>query len=85
MKTEKIILVIIGGITVLALFGVLFLSASEQKAANKPNVTSKVLVKNTSSDLGRMKVADEKSADFVIENNGTLQEFYKALAGLKID
>lgn len=58
----------------MALAGVFFLSAAEQKEANKSNVTSKVTskvsVKDASSDLGRMKVTDEKSAAFIIENSG---------------
>lgn len=80
MKTEKMIFLVIGGATVLALFGILFLSQSEQKGSNTSGITSysksqsgkpKAVVVNLSADLGRMKIADEKSAEFVIENSGS--------------
>ncbi|OGF99646.1 hypothetical protein A2153_03755 [Candidatus Gottesmanbacteria bacterium RBG_16_38_7b] len=78
-STDKIILAIIGGLTVIALVVIVLFSANEQKQAKGSNIVSYTVndpdkpqasVASVFSDLGNMKVKDEKSADFVIENSG---------------
>lgn len=80
LGTEKIIFLIIGGLTVFALILIAIFSVNEQKQAqgstaifsystsdkDKPKVT----LASTFSDLGNMKVKDEKAAQFIIENTG---------------
>lgn len=85
MKTEKIIFLTIGGLTLLVFLVIILLSMNEQKTKTE-NVSSytksqtnrpKVSLASTSFDLGKMKVTEEKMATFVIENSGkdTLQLF----------
>ncbi len=59
--------------------GIIVFSMVEQKKTDQTSVPSysksdtsrpKVSLSSTSLDLGKMKVSDEKSADFVIENKG---------------
>lgn len=81
ISTEKIIFLIIGGITVFVLVLIVIFSVNEQKQAqgNTPAVSystndrdrPKATVSSAFSDLGKMKVKDEKSAEFTIENTGT--------------
>lgn len=80
LGTEKIIFLIIGGLTVFALILIAIFSVNEQKQAqgsttvlsysvsdkDKPKAT----ISSTFSDLGNMKVKDEKTAEFTIENKG---------------
>lgn len=81
MGTDKIVFIIVGGFTLLALIFIFFFSVQEQKqakaetniveyqkeATERPIVS---IIQNT-ADLGTMKVKDEKSSDFIIENKGT--------------
>lgn len=68
---------IIGGITVFAIIVIGFVAFSESK--NQAKVTSyevtaasrpKAVVTTAFADFGKMKVADEKTAEFTIENTG---------------
>lgn len=80
-STDKIVLLIIGGFTVLVLVLIFFVSINESKQAQgttgvisytaNDSERPKVAVPNLLADLGTMKVKDEKSASFVIENTGT--------------
>lgn len=81
MGTDKLIFYIIGGITVLLLVVIVLFSVNEEKQSQATaNLTSfstsdkekpEVVVSSTFSDLGNIKVKDEKSAEFTIENKGT--------------
>ncbi|MBI2622231.1 DUF1573 domain-containing protein [Candidatus Microgenomates bacterium] len=75
---EKAVFVIIGGLTLLVLLVIVLFSLTEQQGKGR-QVTQyvksdssrpKANVASFSSDLGKMKVSDEKSAEFTIENNG---------------
>ncbi|MBI2617773.1 DUF1573 domain-containing protein [Candidatus Gottesmanbacteria bacterium] len=79
ISSEKIILSIIGGVTLLALVVIFIFSVNESKQG-KPEVSAsykvndenrpRVKVSSSSSDLGTMKVQDEKQAEFLLENTG---------------
>ncbi|EKE04671.1 MAG: hypothetical protein ACD_20C00025G0002 [uncultured bacterium] len=81
MGTDKLIFYIIGGFTVLLLILIVLFSINEGKQSQAaPNITSfrafdkekpEVAVSSTFSDLGNIKVKDEKSAEFTIVNKGT--------------
>lgn len=78
--TDKLIFYIIGGFTVLLLVLIAIFSVSEGKQSQTTaNLTSfsvndkekpEVAVSSAFSDLGNMKVKDEKSAQFTIVNKG---------------
>lgn len=80
LSTEKIIFLIIGGLTLFVIVLIVIFSVNEQKQAkNSANILSysstdsekpKAAVSSTLSDLGKMKVQDEKTAQFEIENKG---------------
>lgn len=76
-STEKIIFAIVGGLTIVAIVLIVVFTANDQKQsailvsyastdAQKPQITTS----STFADLGKMKVKDEKSADYIIENKG---------------
>ncbi len=79
--TDKLIFFIIGGFTVLLLVLIVLFSINEGKQSQAAaNITSfsaadkekpEVVVSSTFSDLGNIKVKDEKSAKFTIVNIGT--------------
>lgn len=81
LGTEKIIFLIIGGLTVFALvlIGIFSVNESKQSRANtsidsysaSDKDRPKVTVSSTFFDLGNMKVKDEKAAEFTIENTGS--------------
>lgn len=78
--TEKIIFLIIGGLTLFVFILIIIFSVNEQKQAkgstaiasytvsdqDRPKATASSLF----SDLGNMNVKDEKAAEFTIENTG---------------
>lgn len=79
MKTEKTIFIILGVMTLLVFAGIIIFSLNEGGAKKNPQVLSfsknesdrpKVLVGSNFSDLGQMKVSEEKSAEFSLENTG---------------
>ncbi|OGG03836.1 hypothetical protein A2W14_04815 [Candidatus Gottesmanbacteria bacterium RBG_16_37_8] len=79
-STDKIIFFIIGGLTVLALILIGFFSVQEQKQKKVANVATyvatdqekpKAVTTGFFSDLGKMKVNEEKGAKFTIENSGS--------------
>lgn len=80
LGTEKIIFLIIGGLTMFALILIVIFSFNEQKQAKGTTAIAsyttadtdkpKANVSSTFSDLGKMKVKDEKTAQFTIENTG---------------
>lgn len=80
LGTEKIIFLIIGLLTVLALVFIAIVSVNESKnaqAESKIVTYSKestkkpqLLTSSTFSDLATMKVKDEKAAEFTLENKG---------------
>ncbi len=80
LSTEKIVFLIIGGLTVFVLVLIGIFSVNEQKQAQGNTTVAsystsdkdrpKVTVASTFNDLGTMKVKDEKSAEFTIENIG---------------
>lgn len=69
--TPKTIIISLAGILIFT-FGAIWLVTRNQTPEIIPdaNVFSKVEVKETSADLGEMKVADVRSRDFVIKNIG---------------
>lgn len=81
MRTDKLIFYMIGGITVLLLVVIVLFSVNEGKQRQTAsNITSfsenekekpEVAISSSFSDLGNIKVKDEKSAEFTIENKGT--------------
>ncbi len=81
MGTDKLIFYIIGGFTVVILVLIVLFSINEgkqnQAAANLTTFSindkdkPKIAVSSAFSDLGNMKVKDEKSAQFTIENKGS--------------
>ena len=81
MGTDKLIFFIIGVITVVILILIVIFSINEGKQSqssaniNSFSVNDKykpaVAVSSTFADLGNMKVKDEKSSEFTIENKGT--------------
>lgn len=80
LSSEKIILSIIAGVTLLSLVIIVIFSINESKQG-KPAVTPsysvsdenrpKVKASSFSADLGTMKVKDERQAEFTLENTGT--------------
>ncbi|MBI4991412.1 DUF1573 domain-containing protein [Candidatus Gottesmanbacteria bacterium] len=80
LGTEKIIFLIIGGLTLFAVILIVIFSINEQKQAQTASALltysatdrekPKAVVSSTFSDLGKMKVQDEKTAQFEIENKG---------------
>lgn len=78
--TNKLVFYIIGGFTILIIGIIIILSISQGKQINaSANIASytvtdserpKVSVPSKFSDLGTMKVKDEKNAEFTIENTG---------------
>ena len=90
VSSEKTIFFMIGGMTVLALMMIGFVAINESKSQAK--ITSydaatasrpKATVTTTFSDFGKMKVTDEKTAKFVIENSA--QFSHKSTCVLKRD
>lgn len=86
--TDKIILGIIGGFILLIIVLIGYVAIGESKAARggssvvqyQTSDTEKPVAKASTSslDLGRMKVSDEKSADFTVANTGTKPlQFFK--------
>lgn len=82
MKTllgEKAVFLVIGGVTVSVLILIAFFSVSESKQSKGNAITysvsdrerPKAQISSLFADLGNMKVKDEKTADFIIENVGT--------------
>lgn len=81
MGTDKLIFYIIGGFTLVILVLIALFSINEGKQSQAAsNITSfgvfdkekpEVAVSSTFSDLGNIKIKDEKSAEFTIENKGT--------------
>ena len=81
MGTDKLIFIIIGGFTLVILVLIVLFSINEGKQSqtaaniNSFSVNDKekpvVAISSAFSDLGNMKVKDEKSAEFSIENKGT--------------
>jgi len=81
LSTEKIVFLIIGGLTIFALVMIAIFSVNESKesqgntaivsysASDKDR--PKATVSSTFNDLGKMKVKDEKTAEFTIENTGS--------------
>ncbi|MBI2611120.1 DUF1573 domain-containing protein [Candidatus Gottesmanbacteria bacterium] len=80
ISTDKIILGLVGTITLAAVILIILFSANEQKnlqgktliASYKVEDTDKpkVEVDKTYQDIGKMKVKDEKTASFTIKNIG---------------
>ena len=81
MSTDKIVFIVVGGFTLLALIFIFLFSVQEQKQAKddanivsyEKNITDRPRVSYSDeiADLGTMNVKDEKKADFSIENTGT--------------
>lgn len=81
LGTDKIVLLIIGGLTVFILILIAIFSVNEQKQAQGSTTIlsystndqdkPKVNISGTFFDLGNMKVKDEKAAEFTIENTGS--------------
>lgn len=80
LSTEKIIFLIIGGLTVIMLVFIVFFSMNESKQTKtQASIVSyakddkdrpKLNFSSTTSDLGKMKVKDEKTAEFILDNTG---------------
>lgn len=80
LNTEKIIFAIIGTLTVVVLIFIVIFSVKENKQAqSQASIISyskndkdkpKLAISATFSDLGKMKVKDEKTAEFSLENSG---------------
>lgn len=80
LGTEKTIFLIIGGLTLFAVILIVIFSINEQKQAQTASALitysttdrekPKAVFSSTFSDLGKMKVQDEKAAQFEIENKG---------------
>lgn len=86
LSGEKICLILIAGFSVLVFVLILAFSANESKQnkgsevstySSTDNQKPKAVISSLFSDLGNMKVNDEKTANFTIENKGskTLQLF----------
>ncbi len=81
MGTDKLIFALIGGFTVIILILIVIFSINEGKQSQtaadittfsvKDKDKPEASVSSVFSDLGKMKVKDEKSAEFTIENKGT--------------
>lgn len=80
ISTEKLVFLIIGGLTVVVLILIGIFSVNEQKQSQGSTVVAsysasdkdkpKANISATFFDLGNMKVKDEKTAEFNIENTG---------------
>ena len=77
--SQKLFLYLIAGFTVLVVIFIVFFSINEQKNSVSGQVKNytqsesdrpKAVAAETFSDLGVIKVNEEKSADFTIENTG---------------
>ncbi len=78
---EKIILALIGGFTLIAVAIIVVFSANEQKTTNSSTLVAsyssqdadrpKAKASSSFSDLGKMKVNEEKTGEFTIENSGS--------------
>ena len=77
--SQKLFLYLIAGFTVLVVIFIVFFSINEQKNSVSGQVKNytqsesdrpKAVAAKTFSDLGVIKVNEEKSADFTIENTG---------------
>lgn len=81
MTTDKLVFCIIGGITIVILVLIAIFSVNEGKQNRENSVVTSfsesdkekpiAVVSSVFSDLGNIKVKDEKSAEFTIENKGT--------------
>lgn len=81
LNTDKLIMVLVGGFTVLILILIVFVFSGEKKAAEKLDQVVQYQSKDAqkpiatfsteTKDLGKMKVSDERSADFTVKNTGT--------------
>lgn len=76
-SNDKTVYWIIGGISLIALVLIVFVAFGESKAKAQISTYQtnaverpKATVASTFADFGKMKVADQKTADFVIENTG---------------
>ncbi len=75
---EKAVFIIIGGLTLLVLLVIVLFSLTEQQGkggqvaqyVKSDSSRPKANVASFSSDLGKMKVSDEKTTQFAIENSG---------------
>ena len=80
LNAEKTVFYIIGGLTVFVIILIVIFSVNEQKQINGgANIASysksdserpKVRTDSVFSDLGKMSVKDEKTAEFTVENTG---------------
>lgn len=77
---EKMIFLAIAGFTALAFILIILFSLNEGKNAGSTEISSysstdtqkpKAVISSLFSDLGNMKVSEEKTANFTIENKGT--------------
>lgn len=81
VSSNKAMLLLIGGFTLLALILIGFVAVNEQKEANKVGQVVQYQTADSqkpvatfdteTKDLGKMKVSDEKTADFAVKNTGT--------------
>ena len=79
-SSEKIIFALIGGFTLIAVAIIVVFSINDQKTTNSSTLVASYSAKDTNrpkakasslfSDLGKMKVNDEKAGKFTIENSG---------------
>ncbi len=81
LSTDKLVMVLIGGFTILVIILIAFVFSGEKKAAEKLDQVTQyqsadaekpiAAFSTETKDLGKMKVSDEKSADFSVKNIGT--------------
>lgn len=76
---DRLMLFVVGGVTLAVLAGIIFFSQSGQKTEQSTSgqvysandeERPKAFVQSLDFDLGKMKVKEQKQADFVIENKG---------------
>lgn len=80
LSTDKVVMLFVGGFTVLVLILIVFVFSGEKKAAEKLDQVVQYQASDAqkpiatyiteTKDLGKMKVSDEKSADFTVKNTG---------------
>lgn len=79
LGTDKIVLILIGGFTIIILGSIAAFSVNESKTGSSSTLVSytindkdrpQVEVSSSFADLGSIAVKDEKKADFTIENKG---------------
>lgn len=80
LSTDKLVMLLIGGFTVLVIILIAFIFSSEKKATEKldqvtqyqsTDVQKPIAAFSTETKaIGRMKVSDERSADFTVKNTG---------------